>query len=149
MEEITTPAGNIHTRGLWPEVETKARKGLPLPSCLSVLQIINIIWFFLQLFLCVFVYFLYPNLSLGHVMVNGPTTPIPVKAKPSSTDPVVPPVTMGKSVKTSSANHSSHCRSTMPTLSQWVSSSFSPSGWSGRCGESANLSKDSDKNQKK
>uniref|UniRef100_A0A3Q3CV93 pyruvate carboxylase n=1 Tax=Haplochromis burtoni TaxID=8153 RepID=A0A3Q3CV93_HAPBU len=31
----------------------------------------------------------------GHVMVNGPTTPIPVKAKPSSTDPVVPPVTMG------------------------------------------------------
>uniref|UniRef100_A0A3Q3KEH9 pyruvate carboxylase n=1 Tax=Monopterus albus TaxID=43700 RepID=A0A3Q3KEH9_MONAL len=32
---------------------------------------------------------------LGHVMVNGPTTPIPVKAKPSSTDPVVPPVTMG------------------------------------------------------
>lgn len=33
---------------------------------------------------------------LGHVMVNGPTTPIPVKAKPSSTDPVVPPVTMGE-----------------------------------------------------
>ncbi|XP_073331026.1 pyruvate carboxylase, mitochondrial [Pagrus major] len=32
---------------------------------------------------------------LGHVMVNGPTTPIPVKAKPSSTDPVIPPVTMG------------------------------------------------------
>ncbi|KAM9425996.1 pyruvate carboxylase, mitochondrial-like [Pholidichthys leucotaenia] len=32
---------------------------------------------------------------LGHVMVNGPTTPIPVKAKPSSTDPVVPSVTMG------------------------------------------------------
>lgn len=31
---------------------------------------------------------------LGHVMVNGPTTPIPVKAKPSSTDPVIPPVTM-------------------------------------------------------
>uniref|UniRef100_A0A8B9RAW3 pyruvate carboxylase n=1 Tax=Astyanax mexicanus TaxID=7994 RepID=A0A8B9RAW3_ASTMX len=29
---------------------------------------------------------------LGHVMVNGPTTPIPVKAKPSSTDPVIPPV---------------------------------------------------------
>ncbi|XP_072279171.1 pyruvate carboxylase, mitochondrial isoform X2 [Pyxicephalus adspersus] len=29
---------------------------------------------------------------LGHVMVNGPTTPIPVKAKPSSVDPVVPPV---------------------------------------------------------
>ncbi|MED6289879.1 hypothetical protein CHARACLAT_007490 [Characodon lateralis] len=33
---------------------------------------------------------------LGHVMVNGPTTPIPVKAKPSSTDPVVPAVTMGR-----------------------------------------------------
>ncbi|KAM4714587.1 pyruvate carboxylase, mitochondrial-like isoform 2-T2 [Anableps anableps] len=32
---------------------------------------------------------------LGHVMVNGPTTPIPVKAKPSSIDPVVPAVTMG------------------------------------------------------
>ncbi|XP_030287226.1 pyruvate carboxylase, mitochondrial [Sparus aurata] len=32
---------------------------------------------------------------LGHVMVNGPTTPIPVKAKPSSTDPVIPPITMG------------------------------------------------------
>uniref|UniRef100_A0A665TTF9 pyruvate carboxylase n=1 Tax=Echeneis naucrates TaxID=173247 RepID=A0A665TTF9_ECHNA len=32
---------------------------------------------------------------LGHVMVNGPTTPIPVKAKPSSTDPVIPSVTMG------------------------------------------------------
>ncbi|TKS92771.1 Pyruvate carboxylase, mitochondrial [Collichthys lucidus] len=31
---------------------------------------------------------------LGHVMVNGPTTPIPVKAKPSSTDPVIPLVTM-------------------------------------------------------
>lgn len=30
-------------------------------------------------------------------MVNGPTTPIPVKAKPSSTDPVIPPVTMGES----------------------------------------------------
>ncbi|MGH0175969.1 UNVERIFIED_CONTAM: hypothetical protein FKN15_071731, partial [Acipenser sinensis] len=27
---------------------------------------------------------------LGHVMVNGPTTPIPVKAKASSVDPVVP-----------------------------------------------------------
>ncbi|KAG5851941.1 hypothetical protein ANANG_G00057180 [Anguilla anguilla] len=27
---------------------------------------------------------------LGHVMVNGPITPIPVKAKPSSVDPVVP-----------------------------------------------------------
>lgn len=33
----------------------------------------------------------------GHVMVNGPTTPIPVKVKPSSIDPVVPPVTMGTS----------------------------------------------------
>ncbi|XP_063756716.1 LOW QUALITY PROTEIN: pyruvate carboxylase, mitochondrial [Eleginops maclovinus] len=32
---------------------------------------------------------------LGHVMVNGPTTPIPVKAKPSSIDPVIPPVTLG------------------------------------------------------
>ncbi|MEQ2213330.1 hypothetical protein XENOCAPTIV_013111 [Xenoophorus captivus] len=36
---------------------------------------------------------------LGHVMVNGPTTPIPVKAKPSSTDPVVPAVTMGMSIR--------------------------------------------------
>uniref|UniRef100_A0A4W4GQM3 Pyruvate carboxylase n=1 Tax=Electrophorus electricus TaxID=8005 RepID=A0A4W4GQM3_ELEEL len=33
---------------------------------------------------------------LGHVMVNGPTTPIPVQAKPSSTDPVIPPVPMGE-----------------------------------------------------
>ncbi|XP_066537024.1 pyruvate carboxylase, mitochondrial [Hoplias malabaricus] len=33
---------------------------------------------------------------LGHVMVNGPTTPIPVKAKPSSTDPVIPPVSLGE-----------------------------------------------------
>uniref|UniRef100_A0A8D3B733 Pyruvate carboxylase n=1 Tax=Scophthalmus maximus TaxID=52904 RepID=A0A8D3B733_SCOMX len=32
---------------------------------------------------------------LGHVMVNGPTTPLPVKAKPSSIDPVIPRVTMG------------------------------------------------------
>ncbi|KAJ8342277.1 hypothetical protein SKAU_G00322050 [Synaphobranchus kaupii] len=32
---------------------------------------------------------------LGHVMVNGPTTPIPVKAKPSSIDPVIPAVPMG------------------------------------------------------
>lgn len=31
---------------------------------------------------------------LGHVMVNGPTTPIPVKAKPSNIDPVVPPIPM-------------------------------------------------------
>lgn len=38
-------------------------------------------------------------------MVNGPTTPIPVKAKPSSTDPVVPPVTMGTSVKSSFTSH--------------------------------------------
>ncbi|XP_075693509.1 pyruvate carboxylase, mitochondrial [Rhinoderma darwinii] len=27
---------------------------------------------------------------LGHVMVNGPTTPIPVEAKPSSVDPAIP-----------------------------------------------------------
>ncbi|CAI9580192.1 unnamed protein product, partial [Staurois parvus] len=33
---------------------------------------------------------------LGLVMVNGPTTPIPVKAKPSTVDPVVPPVTMSE-----------------------------------------------------
>ncbi|KAG9339023.1 hypothetical protein JZ751_024426 [Albula glossodonta] len=33
---------------------------------------------------------------LGHVMVNGPTTPIPVKAKPSPIDPVIPPVPMGE-----------------------------------------------------
>lgn len=39
-------------------------------------------------------------------MVNGPTTPIPVKAKPSSTDPVLPPVTMGKSIKSNSTNDS-------------------------------------------
>ncbi|TSL04301.1 Pyruvate carboxylase, mitochondrial [Bagarius yarrelli] len=32
---------------------------------------------------------------LGHVMVNGPTTPIPVKAKPSSIDPVVPAMPLG------------------------------------------------------
>ncbi|CAK7308605.1 Pyruvate carboxylase, mitochondrial [Vulpes lagopus] len=32
---------------------------------------------------------------LGHVMVNGPTTPIPVKASPSPTDPVVPVVPIG------------------------------------------------------
>uniref|UniRef100_A0A8C7S6H7 pyruvate carboxylase n=1 Tax=Oncorhynchus mykiss TaxID=8022 RepID=A0A8C7S6H7_ONCMY len=32
---------------------------------------------------------------LGHVMVNGPTTPIPVKAKPSSIDPVIPPIPLG------------------------------------------------------
>ncbi|XP_074861052.1 pyruvate carboxylase, mitochondrial [Carettochelys insculpta] len=29
---------------------------------------------------------------LGHVMVNGPITPIPVKARPSPTDPLVPAV---------------------------------------------------------
>lgn len=28
-------------------------------------------------------------------MVNGPMTPIPVKAKPSSVDPVVPSVSLG------------------------------------------------------
>lgn len=32
----------------------------------------------------------------GHVMVNGPTTPIPVKAKPSPIDPVIPPVPLGE-----------------------------------------------------
>uniref|UniRef100_A0A9J7XWE5 pyruvate carboxylase n=1 Tax=Cyprinus carpio carpio TaxID=630221 RepID=A0A9J7XWE5_CYPCA len=32
---------------------------------------------------------------LGHVMVNGPVTPIPVKAKSSSVDPVVPSVSLG------------------------------------------------------
>uniref|UniRef100_A0A8C7B9N4 Pyruvate carboxylase n=1 Tax=Neovison vison TaxID=452646 RepID=A0A8C7B9N4_NEOVI len=32
---------------------------------------------------------------LGHVMVNGPTTPIPVKASPSPTDPLVPAVPIG------------------------------------------------------
>ncbi|KAA0723697.1 Pyruvate carboxylase, mitochondrial [Triplophysa tibetana] len=32
---------------------------------------------------------------LGHIMVNGPITPIPVKAKPSSVDPVVPLVPLG------------------------------------------------------
>ncbi|XP_060109952.1 pyruvate carboxylase, mitochondrial [Heteronotia binoei] len=33
---------------------------------------------------------------LGHVMVNGPTTPIPVNARPSPIDPVVPPVPLGE-----------------------------------------------------
>uniref|UniRef100_A0A673IVE5 Pyruvate carboxylase n=1 Tax=Sinocyclocheilus rhinocerous TaxID=307959 RepID=A0A673IVE5_9TELE len=33
---------------------------------------------------------------LGHVMVNGPTTPIPVKAKPSPIDPVIPLVPLGE-----------------------------------------------------
>uniref|UniRef100_A0AAY4BUQ5 Pyruvate carboxylase n=1 Tax=Denticeps clupeoides TaxID=299321 RepID=A0AAY4BUQ5_9TELE len=32
---------------------------------------------------------------LGHLMVNGPATPIPVKAKPSDTDPVIPTVPIG------------------------------------------------------
>uniref|UniRef100_G1DGC6 Pyruvate carboxylase n=1 Tax=Capra hircus TaxID=9925 RepID=G1DGC6_CAPHI len=32
---------------------------------------------------------------LGHVMVNGPTTPIPVKANPTPTDPIVPVVPIG------------------------------------------------------
>uniref|UniRef100_A0A2K5DY51 Pyruvate carboxylase n=1 Tax=Aotus nancymaae TaxID=37293 RepID=A0A2K5DY51_AOTNA len=32
---------------------------------------------------------------LGHVMVNGPTTPIPVKASPSPMDPIVPAVPIG------------------------------------------------------
>ncbi|XP_061462783.1 pyruvate carboxylase, mitochondrial isoform X3 [Rhineura floridana] len=33
---------------------------------------------------------------LGHVMVNGPTTPIPVNARPSPVDPVVPSVPLGQ-----------------------------------------------------
>ncbi|XP_063002196.1 pyruvate carboxylase, mitochondrial [Elgaria multicarinata webbii] len=33
---------------------------------------------------------------LGHVMVNGPTTPIPVNARPSPIDPVVPSVPLGQ-----------------------------------------------------
>ncbi|XP_056383355.1 pyruvate carboxylase, mitochondrial [Hyla sarda] len=33
---------------------------------------------------------------LGHVMVNGPTTPIPVDAKPSTIDPVIPPIQMSE-----------------------------------------------------
>ncbi|KAM4721779.1 pyruvate carboxylase, mitochondrial [Rhinophrynus dorsalis] len=33
---------------------------------------------------------------LGHVMVNGPTTPIPVKAKPSAVDPTIPPIPMNE-----------------------------------------------------
>lgn len=33
---------------------------------------------------------------LGHVMVNGPTTPIPVNARPSAIDPVVPSVPLGQ-----------------------------------------------------
>uniref|UniRef100_A0A672MDW0 pyruvate carboxylase n=1 Tax=Sinocyclocheilus grahami TaxID=75366 RepID=A0A672MDW0_SINGR len=33
---------------------------------------------------------------LGHIMVNGPMTPIPVKAKSSSVDPVVPSVSLGE-----------------------------------------------------
>ncbi|KAM5319096.1 pyruvate carboxylase, mitochondrial isoform 2-T7 [Glossophaga mutica] len=32
---------------------------------------------------------------LGHIMVNGPTTPIPVQADPSSSDPIVPVVPIG------------------------------------------------------
>nr|XP_060613784.1 pyruvate carboxylase, mitochondrial isoform X2 [Anolis sagrei ordinatus] len=32
---------------------------------------------------------------LGHVMVNGPLTPIPVNVRPSPTDPTVPPVPLG------------------------------------------------------
>ncbi|KAL1764482.1 Pyruvate carboxylase, mitochondrial [Sigmodon hispidus] len=32
---------------------------------------------------------------LGHIMVNGPTTPIPVKASPSPVDPIVPAVPIG------------------------------------------------------
>ncbi|XP_053133576.1 pyruvate carboxylase, mitochondrial [Hemicordylus capensis] len=33
---------------------------------------------------------------LGHVMVNGPMTPIPVNARPSPIDPVIPPVPLGQ-----------------------------------------------------
>ncbi|XP_066462731.1 pyruvate carboxylase, mitochondrial-like [Eleutherodactylus coqui] len=33
---------------------------------------------------------------LGHVMVNGPTTPIPVKAKPSAIDPTVPAIPLSE-----------------------------------------------------
>ncbi|XP_048368861.1 pyruvate carboxylase, mitochondrial [Sphaerodactylus townsendi] len=33
---------------------------------------------------------------LGHVMVNGPTTPIPVNARPSPIDPVIPSVPLGE-----------------------------------------------------
>ncbi|XP_043538681.1 pyruvate carboxylase, mitochondrial-like isoform X2 [Chiloscyllium plagiosum] len=33
---------------------------------------------------------------LGHIMVNGPITPIPVKAKPSTVDPIIPQVPLGK-----------------------------------------------------
>ncbi|XP_062372503.1 pyruvate carboxylase, mitochondrial [Sardina pilchardus] len=36
---------------------------------------------------------------LGYVMVNGPTTPIPVKAKPSTIDPVIPTVPLGEPPK--------------------------------------------------
>ncbi|KAA8578989.1 hypothetical protein FQN60_009211 [Etheostoma spectabile] len=39
----------------------------------------------------------------GHVMVNGPTTPIPVKAKPSSIDPVIPPGILGMEERPQSA----------------------------------------------
>ncbi|CAH2324802.1 pyruvate carboxylase, mitochondrial isoform X2 [Pelobates cultripes] len=37
---------------------------------------------------------------LGHVMVNGPTTPIPVKAKPSSIDPAIPLVSLDGQIST-------------------------------------------------
>ncbi|XP_072406999.1 pyruvate carboxylase, mitochondrial-like isoform X1 [Chiloscyllium punctatum] len=33
---------------------------------------------------------------LGHIMVNGPITPIPVKAKPSTVDPIIPQVPLGE-----------------------------------------------------
>uniref|UniRef100_A0A7N4UZE0 Pyruvate carboxylase, mitochondrial n=1 Tax=Sarcophilus harrisii TaxID=9305 RepID=A0A7N4UZE0_SARHA len=35
---------------------------------------------------------------LGHVMVNGPQTPIATKATPSPIDPIIPPVPMGESL---------------------------------------------------
>lgn len=49
-----------------------------------------------QLRLCPACPDLTPTVSPGHVMVNGPTTPIPVKASPSPTDPIVPAVPIGK-----------------------------------------------------
>lgn len=37
-----------------------------------------------------------PTFSPGHVMVNGPTTPIPVNVSPSPVDPAVPVVPIGR-----------------------------------------------------
>ncbi len=58
---------------------------------LSVLYQQRWIWSSLD-YLCVIAFARYS----GHVMVNGPTTPIPVKAKPSPIDPVIPPVPLGE-----------------------------------------------------